>query len=1092
MMQKFKRPLSILLSLLMVVSLFAVVPITASAEEEQCETIATVESKKEFSGEHFTVTADNAGSSGIMISNNDKFGFSIAGKNGENITKVSMKLGSYGIGNVNSLVFSKGTLSKDSPFTTGSYFTANDVNEKTFSVSPGNGLVLITEVKIYYTAPVTTPADDVKELIDALPAEITLDSKTDVVAARTAYDALSDTEKAKVDADTLKKLTDAEAAIKEAEDVQAADAVCDLIDALPAAVDVTVDDKAAIDEAKAAYDALTDDQKALLEGEVADKLTDDLAALATAEDVQAAAAVTEMIQALPAAVGITLDDKADVEAARAAYDALTADQKALVSPEDVMALELSERVLAMLEVAAEDQAAAAAVSEQIKALPAAADVTVDDMDAIEEVSAAYDALNGSQKALVPLGDKMKLTAVKGALAAAVKAAEDEAASEAVEDLIRALPAAEDVTLDDQPAIEEAKAAYDALTADQKKLVNLTDRVQLAADVAAIEKLVNDIAAADAVTEQINALPDAADITLDDAADVMAARAAYEALTDDQKALVDDAVVQKLNDAEDALFDLVDANAVSTMINALPDADDVSVHDKDLIEAVRAAYDDLSDAQKALIDEDTYKKLTDAEDALAQAEADKAAAEEVDALIEALPAPTQVTVDDKEAIEAARAAFDELTDNQKNLVSMADKVKLALDEYALANAEKAVEDEQIADVVEDMINALPAPDEVTLDDKPAIEAARAAYNDLTDDQKKFVSLVNRVKLVLDEAAVEKIEEDIAAAEAVKDMIDALPAAEDVTADDAADIIAARAAYEALTDDQKALVDDETVQKLTDDEAALEDVMEVEAVKAMIDALPEADDVTYRDKDAIEAAREAYDALSDEQKAQIDEDTVKKLTDAEEALAKAEADKEAADAVDEMIKALPNPLRVTADDKDAIEAARAAFNDLTNAQKTLVPFVDKVKLALDEAALEAIQKLADEAAAKAVKDMIDALPAAEDITSDDKAAVEEARAAYDALTDNQKALIDEDTLKKLTDAEAKLNHSAILGDADGNGVVDITDVSTIQMQIAGMVELDDTQRLAADVNQDGVIDINDATILQLYIANVPVDYPIGEEI
>ncbi|MBR1481720.1 MAG: hypothetical protein IJ598_01990, partial [Ruminococcus sp.] len=708
--------------------------------------------------------------------------------------------------------------------------------------------------------------------------------------------------------------------------------------------------------------------------------------------------------------------------------------------------------------------------------------------AIEEAKAAYDALTADQKKLVNLVDRAKLSAV----AAVLKQMVDEAASEAVEDLIRALPAAEDVTLDDQPAIEEAKAAYDALTADQKKLVNLTDRVQLAADVAAIEKLVNDIAAADAVTEQINALPDAADITLDDAADVMAARAAYEALTDDQKALVDDAVVQKLNDAEDALFDLVDANAVSTMINALPDADDVSVHDKDLIEAVRAAYDDLSDAQKALIDEDTYKKLTDAEDALAQAEADKAAAEEVDALIEALPAPTQVTVDDKEAIEAARAAFDELTDNQKNLVSMADKVKLALDEYALANAEKAVEDEQIADVVEDMINALPAPDEVTLDDKPAIEAARAAYNDLTDDQKKFVSLVNRVKLVLDEAAVEKIEEDIAAAEAVKDMIDALPAAEDVTADDAADIIAARAAYEALTDDQKALVDDETVQKLTDDEAALEDVMEVEAVKAMIDALPEADDVTYRDKDAIEAAREAYDALSDEQKAQIDEDTVKKLTDAEEALAKAEADKEAADAVDEMIKALPNPLRVTADDKDAIEAARAAFNDLTNAQKTLVPFVDKVKLALDEAALEAIQKLADEAAAKAVKDMIDALPAAEDITSDDKAAVEEARAAYDALTDNQKALIDEDTLKKLTDAEAKLNHSAILGDADGNGVVDITDVSTIQMQIAGMVELDDTQRLAADVNQDGVIDINDATILQLYIANVPVDYPIGEEI
>lgn len=61
-------------------------------------------------------------------------------------------------------------------------------------------------------------ADQVIEQINALPTEITLDNKAAVEAARSAYDALTDEEKMKVPADTLKKLTDAEAAIKELEE----------------------------------------------------------------------------------------------------------------------------------------------------------------------------------------------------------------------------------------------------------------------------------------------------------------------------------------------------------------------------------------------------------------------------------------------------------------------------------------------------------------------------------------------------------------------------------------------------------------------------------------------------------------------------------------------------------------------------------------------------------------------------------------------------------------------------------------------------------------------------------------------------------
>ena len=173
-------------------------------------------------------------------------------------------------------------------------------------------------------------------------------------------------------------------------------------------------------------------------------------------------------------------------------------------------------------------------------------------------------------------------------------------------------------------------------------------------------------------------------------------------------------------------------------------------------------------------------------------------------------------------------------------------------------------------------------------------------------------------------------DTAAANGASDTINALPAANAVTTADKDAIEAARAAYNALTADQKAKVSAETLQKLTD-AAAANDVSDT------INALPAANAVTTADKDAIEAARKAYDDLTDDQKAKVSEDTLKKLTDAETALAAAEkdaADTAAANTASEAINALPDADKVTVTDKDAIEAARKAYDDLTDDQKAKV--------------------------------------------------------------------------------------------------------------------------------------------------------------
>ncbi|MEE0776727.1 MAG: S-layer homology domain-containing protein [Bacillota bacterium] len=67
----------------------------------------------------------------------------------------------------------------------------------------------------------------------------------------------------------------------------------------------------------------------------------------------------------------------------------------------------------------------------------------------------------------------------------------------------------------------------------------------------------------------------------------------------------------------------------------------------------------------------------------------------------------------------------------------------------------------------------------------------------------------------------------------------------------------------------------------------------------------------------------------------------------------------------------------------------------------------------------QEERDEAAAQKVMDAINALPAVKDVTKEDKAAVAAAQAAYDALTDDQKALVSDEAKQKLADIQKALN-------------------------------------------------------------------------
>ena len=104
------------------------------------------------------------------------------------------------------------------------------------------------------------------------------------------------------------------------------------------------------------------------------------------------------------------------------------------------------------------------------------------------------------------------------------------------------------------------------------------------------------------------------------------------------------------------------------------------------------------------------------------------------------------------------------------------------------------------------------------------------------------------------------------------------------------------------------------------------------------------------------------------------------------------------------------------KKAIDEAKKYTNDNV-AEKEVKEAIDTIKAAKVDAE-EGKKEADDTEAAKKVTDAINALSASDKVATTDKAAIEAARKAYDALTADQKAKVTPDTLKKLEAAEKAL--------------------------------------------------------------------------
>lgn len=383
------------------------------------------------------------------------------------------------------------------------------------------------------------------------------------------------------------------------------------------------------------------------------------------------------------------------------------------------------------------------------------------------------------------------------------------------------------------------------------------------------------------------------------------------------------------------------------------------------------------------------QINEKQDTLKQMPAVKAAYDKAVDLVSAVITP-------KEEIDAATADLKELLDNNGVYTDVAN--------------------------VQTLINVI---GEVTLDSLGKIEAAEAAYNELSEERKAYVT--NHQTLIDARAAYDRLKEetdkeqaDQAAAAGVTKMIEEIG---EVTLESLPKIEAAENAYAALTPDQKKYVTEETVAKLTAARAKYDqlkkeadDKAEADEVTKLIDAIGE---VTLESLSKIEAAENAYAALTPDQKKYISEETVTKLADARAAYdrLKEETDRAEADKVTKLIDAIGE---VTLESLGKIETAEKAYADLSEEQKNYVTEETVAKMtaarkAYDKLKQEADQEAADKAAADGVIKMIEEIG---EVTLEKGPAIKAARAAYEALSKERKELVGDEVLGKLEKAEEEL--------------------------------------------------------------------------
>ncbi|MCR1821939.1 Ig-like domain-containing protein [Terrisporobacter muris] len=440
-------------------------------------------------------------------------------------------------------------------------------------------------------------------------------------------------------------------------------------------------------------------------------------------------------------------------------------------------------------VISQDEETANSVMEKINAI---GDVTLANKSEVEEVRRVYDSLTEEQKKYVTNLEKL------------LKAEEtiSNLEIEKVKTVISKLP--DEITLKDEDIVKGARKAYDSLTKEQQELLN-SDLINNITKIINAENAIVSIKAvnrafADKVIKAINNINLSDGYSDKNKSDILSAKVMYDSLSDDQKLLVDNTVVLKLNNYIEKIKELEISNFVS------------------LVEKIqRPALEE--DMNKAVVSISAYGNM---EDSIKNNDKVKTAKSTLDEIVAEIGK-------DKVNKETAQALVKEFGDLQLPLKanrSTVEKAKMLVNRYESLNSQSkkyfdsnnsAREDynKVIANLKlikkADAFDSKVKETSLVITNKKQLEEGKSLLNEvdkLDKDVQNYLLTISQINNLKD--LVAKGEVDLKEATKVDNLISKIPA--NITKNDYAKIKEVKAAYDKLSKDQKNYV--EKVDKLNE--------------------------------------------------------------------------------------------------------------------------------------------------------------------------------------------------------------------------------------------------------------------------------------
>lgn len=572
----------------------------------------------------------------------------------------------------------------------------------------------------------------VDEAIQAISTTVSLADADAITSARAAYDALP--KSAQPFVQHYAQLQAAENDILRLNRIKAVNV---LFAALPQVDALVQADEVRLKQARTAYDALSETEKTEVNG-YAKLQTLEQAFAALQNEADAVQSVKALIGSLPAVASVKRADRAQIQQARKAYDALTDTQKLRIS--NYESLRRIEAKLAQLLAEAPDEEeslisfessaeALADLSNKIAALPAYDSISLADGAQIQALYKAFNQLSATQQQLVP-----NQLALKVAVATydALLAQDDTEKATIVSRQIMALPASTLLDVTDAQVVTEIRIAYTKLTAaQQQNVLNEPVLSEAETQIAQLQRQVVDVQTA------IATLPMPSQLSVKDATTLERVRVQYEALTTGQKTRVNNETILVELERQLASLQLADVGQVMDAIGQLPTT--MTFAYEKTVQTIRTKFDALSTADQNSVT--NVARLIEAEQQLlALTNKEAAKAQVVTTQIQQLPMIVQK--ENAAAVQAARLAYNQLTVTQQLFVTNVDVLERA--EARITTLTSF--DRSKAAAASNLIDRLPIVRYVRVEDKKQITAARSAYDALTKTQRAYVTNLAQLQKV----------------------------------------------------------------------------------------------------------------------------------------------------------------------------------------------------------------------------------------------------------------------------------------------------------------------------------------------------------